>query len=275
MELSIINRQFELPAEISNLEEIRQWLIPKLEFYKSLVVTEDGIKSAKSDKADLNKLRKAIDDKRKEIKKDYLKPYNDIENECKKIISLIDEPIKAIDEQIKAFDEKEKSDKKISLKTAFFKIPHLDWIEFEKILPEKWANKTEKTENLINEIQNRIEKINAEYTEITEMYTDSPLLTAIQERYRTSGSKAETLAYAVTLERQYQTAQRESVSDTLKTDCNNGNIITHKTNQNAIKSDSGSSQMISGTFRLTCTKSQLIALRDFMKDNGISFEVVK
>lgn len=33
--------------------------------------------------------------------------------------------------------------------------------------------------------------------------------------------------------------------------------------------------MISGTFKVTCTKSQLIALRDFMKENGISFEVVK
>lgn len=99
MEFIVTNRNFELPAEISNLEELRKWLIPKLEFYKSLVVTEDDIKSAKAEKASLNKLKKAIDDKRKEIKKAYLEPYQIIEEECRKLLEMIDEPIKAIDSQ--------------------------------------------------------------------------------------------------------------------------------------------------------------------------------
>ena len=33
--------------------------------------------------------------------------------------------------------------------------------------------------------------------------------------------------------------------------------------------------LISGTFKVTCTKSQLISLRDFMKLNKINFEIVK
>lgn len=32
---------------------------------------------------------------------------------------------------------------------------------------------------------------------------------------------------------------------------------------------------ITGAFRVTCTKDQLIMLRDFMKSQGIKFEVVK
>lgn len=222
MELILRNRQFELPAEISNLEELRQCLTPKLEFYKSLVVTEDSIKSAKSDKADLNKLKKAVDERRKEIKKAYLEPYQKIEEECKYIIDMIDEPIKAIDRQIRAFDDKEKDDRKMKLKTAFYKMPHHSWLDFEDVLPEKWANKTEKTEKIISEIQSAVDRINAEYDEITEMYTNSPLLTAIQERYRTSGNKAEALAYAVTLEREW----RENVQNTTVTDCGGSNI-TH------------------------------------------------
>ena len=34
-------------------------------------------------------------------------------------------------------------------------------------------------------------------------------------------------------------------------------------------------KIISGTFQVSCTKSQLISLRDFMKNNGITFKIVK
>ena len=54
-----------------NFEEIKSELEEKLIKYKNLVVTEDGIKAAKADKAKLNKLAAAIEDKRKEIKPCY------------------------------------------------------------------------------------------------------------------------------------------------------------------------------------------------------------
>ncbi|MDE6781165.1 MAG: DUF1351 domain-containing protein, partial [Ruminococcus sp.] len=105
MEFTVVNKTFELPAEISNFEELRQAIMPKINFYKSLVVTEDTVKSAKSDRAELNRLKKVIDDERKKIKACYLMPYQAIEDECKQLIDLIDEPIKAIDGQLKAIDE--------------------------------------------------------------------------------------------------------------------------------------------------------------------------
>lgn len=276
MELIIADRQFELPAEISNLEEIRQWLMPKLEFYKSLVVTENGIKSAKSDKAELNRLRKVIDDKRKEIKKAYLKPYNVIEDECRKITALIDEPIKAIDEQIKAFENAEIQAKREVLEKFFSEENTFGFLTLDDVVNPKWKNKTEKAENLTKEIGAKISEIKTDFEDIQNMYSDSALWTAISGRFaETKGNKFETLAYAVTLERRYQTAQRENVANAAKTDCEKSNIITPVLNQNAVSDDYSTPQMISGTFKVTCTEPQLIALRDFMKDNDISFEVVK
>lgn len=268
MELQLRSAEVNLPQEIENLEQLKAELVPVLEKYNNLVVTEESRTAAKSDKANLNKLKKAITEQRISIKKQYLEPYTLLENQCKEVIALIDEPLQAIDRQLKAFDDKEKYDKKLKLKTAFYQMKHHSWINFEDVLPEKWANKTEKTEKLISEIQTVVDRINAEYDEITEMYTDSPLLTAIQERYRTSGNKAETLAYAVTLERN----QRESNVNTTISNSVSGDIITPATVQTAVKSDSA---MISGTFKVTCTEAQLIALRDFMKAEAIEFEVVK
>ena len=70
MEIKVITDLSVIPHEIDfNSEELKSELIPKLEFYKNLVVTEDSIKDAKSDRAKLNKLKSAFEDKRKEMKK--------------------------------------------------------------------------------------------------------------------------------------------------------------------------------------------------------------
>lgn len=43
------------------------------------MVTEDTIKEGKAEKAKLNKLREAVESKRKEIKKECMAPYTDFE----------------------------------------------------------------------------------------------------------------------------------------------------------------------------------------------------
>lgn len=152
-------------------------------------------------------------------------------------------------------------------------------------MPEKWANKTEKLEKLIEEINKAVDTINAEYDEITKMYLESPMLTAIADQYKRTMNKAETLAYAVTLEKQYQeeqkckeeleAKQRESLENAQICPDNSGNEVTPENKQTAVSVDSGANQSITGTFRVTCTRDQLISLRDFMKANQIKFEVVK
>ena len=79
-----------IPEKIDfNFEEMKAELSDKLAAYNALVVTEDSIKSAKADKANLNKLRTAVEDKRKEIKKLCLAPYECFEKQCKGASPLI------------------------------------------------------------------------------------------------------------------------------------------------------------------------------------------
>lgn len=288
MELQLRYTDLSIPCAIANLEALKAELQPKLDFYKSLVVTEDGIKAAKEDKAKLNKLKKAIDEQRIAVKKKCLEPYETLEKECKEVEKPILEAVKAIDDQIKAFDEEERNRKFLKLKTAFYKTTHHSWVSFNAVLPEKWANKTEKLEKLIEEINKAVDTINAEYDEITKMYLESPMLTAIADQYKRTMNKAETLAYAVTLEKQYQeeqkrkeeleAKQRESLENAQICPDNSGNEVTLENKQTVISVDSGANQnvdIITGAFRVTCTRQQLIALRDFMKANQIKFEVVK
>ena len=51
---------------------MKQELTEKVSMYETLVYTDDQIKEAKADKAQLNKLKKALNDERIRIEKEYM-----------------------------------------------------------------------------------------------------------------------------------------------------------------------------------------------------------
>ena len=84
-EMIIITRQSPGFASFENFEEIKSYLAEQLASYRNLVYTEDNLKLAKADKAKLNKLKKALDERRKEIKKIYMEPYLILEGQIKEL----------------------------------------------------------------------------------------------------------------------------------------------------------------------------------------------
>lgn len=106
-EISVVVLQ--TPGEVSwNYLEIRKRLKDELEVYKKTAYTDDTIKTAKSDIADLRKLAKSIEDRRKEVKEKCLEPYLLIENQAKELVELIEEPIQAINNQVKDYEKRRK-----------------------------------------------------------------------------------------------------------------------------------------------------------------------
>ena len=160
----IINTDLEksLPSVIDfNFEEIKADLTEKLTHYNNLVVTEDSIIAAKGDKALLNKLKEAIDERRKSVKKLCLAPYEDFEKKCKELVSMIENPVKAIDTQIKAFDEIKQTEKYSALE-RFYKdnIGELEnLVAIEKVLNPKWKNAGENLLSLTQDMMSKISKI--------------------------------------------------------------------------------------------------------------------
>jgi len=92
MEFVMGNSLETLPKTIDfNFEELKGQLAESLALYTGLVVTEDGIKGAKEDRAKLNKLREALENKRKEVKRECMAPYTDFEAKVKELVGLIDQ----------------------------------------------------------------------------------------------------------------------------------------------------------------------------------------
>lgn len=190
----------------SNFEDVRNWLNEQLNHYNTLVVTEDSIKAAKEDRARLNKLKKAIDERRKEIKAKIMTPYEKIETDMKKLIAIIDLPIASIDRQIKAFDEQKQAEKFEILKAHYNEIigDFAKCFPIERILNPKWRNIGESVEKLNAEMTDTINRIKADWVVIRENCGE--YVTACKKKYVETMSLSEALAERNKLQSIAQTA---------------------------------------------------------------------
>ena len=98
----------------SNLRIVSMQLKHALEPYKGKQVTLANYKDAKASRADLNKIRKAFEQRRISLHKDYeqpydlwLKDYNEVLAEIDSVSKELDVQIKAVEQQIA--DEKQKA----------------------------------------------------------------------------------------------------------------------------------------------------------------------
>lgn len=145
-----------------NYEAIKADLSQKLEQYQGLVVTEDGIKEAKKDRAALNNLKKALDEKRIATKKQYLAPFDAFESKVKELISLVDKPVVAIDTQIKEYERRE-NEKKTAEITQFFdaSVGGLkELVSFAQLWNPRWLNDSYKMGEIKAEITAAVCQIN-------------------------------------------------------------------------------------------------------------------
>lgn len=147
-----------------NYEELKKEVAERTAPYKGLIVEEDAIPVAKTDLANLRKLEKAIDDRRKTVKKEYNAPYMEFEAKIKDILSDIQAAEQNIDSQVKAF-EKKVEDEKLAQIQKFFGLAFGELakdIRFEKVYNPKWLNKGYKMAEIEEEIAAAANKLYAD-----------------------------------------------------------------------------------------------------------------
>lgn len=158
-----------------DFNSIKAQLSEKMSEYNGLVFTEDKKKDAKADLAELRKYRKSVNDRRVEVKKVYMEPYNQFEANVKELISLIDEPINYIDGQVKEFEEKRIREKKAEIQKTYEEIvPEelKDYIPLECIYGPKWDNAGTTMKSIKQEIEDSVNKAESDISVIKGMNSD-------------------------------------------------------------------------------------------------------
>lgn len=149
-----------VPGElIFNFDELKGQLSERLENYKGLVVTEENEREVTKDKAELNKLVKAIDDYRKNQKKEMSAPITEFENKCKELTSLVTNVVTPIADQLKAFEDARKEEKRTEVQRQVEKIINnlgLNQTHSSQLdIIDKYLNKTQKLTDTINDLEKR------------------------------------------------------------------------------------------------------------------------
>lgn len=139
MELRINEVQF--PEQITfNYEELKQELAEKLSTYETLVYSDEQIKEAKADKANLNKLKKALNDERIRREKEYMQPFNDFKAKINEIIGIIDKPVALIDKQVKEYEDKQKQDRMDKIKALWSEMDVPEGLTLERVFDDRMLN---------------------------------------------------------------------------------------------------------------------------------------
>ena len=238
-----------------NFEENLELLKLEASKYKNLVFTDENIQEAKQTRAILNKVVEKIDTRRKEIKKEFLKPYEELEKQLKQMVEVVKDANSNIDKQVKEYEEKIKLEKKSKILSLwndfeFKKIP------LEKIYQERWLNKTVTLKMIATEMQEKIEEIDKNITMIVNLFKDNQ-----------NKTRKVVADYLLTLDVSQALAKND---DDQKAESLSKEIVSELTNEIKVEDEA----MYRLKFEIVATKKQINELSIFLKENEITYRRV-
>lgn len=292
-----------LPPVEWNYEAVKQWVSDGLAAYEGRVYTEDTVAEAKRDRANLNKLSKAIEDKRKELKSVYLTPYNSFEAQAKELVAMIKKQSDAIDAQVKAYDQKRRDEKLEKIKTELY-APMIgdlaELVPYQRLHDPKWLNVTVGMAAISEALSAKIESIAAGLATLDKLSLPEDvagdvksvflrkfdLAEAIAEKDRILDERermvrylaAQSAARATQEDREEMTPPvEEKPSETQKVgtgEIQEPSSWGHENDKEAQETGVGKNaaeSLMQLDFRVWVTHSQMMALREFLVSNNIKY----
>ena len=161
----------------TNFEEIKAALAAGLEEYKGMVFTAESQPEAKRTVASLRKLKKAMNDRRIEIKKTFMMPYTNFEAQVKELDKLIDEPIDFISGQIEEFERRRVEAKKAMICEIYTGImaEHgtvMEYLPLDRIYDSRWENSTTTQKAITEAITAHVEHVEKDLDTIRAMESE-------------------------------------------------------------------------------------------------------
>lgn len=272
------------PAEVDfpGYQDLKAKVDELAKGWDTYVVTSKSYPYDKKTKAELNHIRKALNDRRKDITKQASQPIDEFTALIKGLDLEIKEAVDHINEGIKVFDEKAKKDKHQQNLIKLGKIATECGIALQKLeYNPKWDNKTASWGKIEEEARQQFETI-------------AERLKARKEAEQVIATKAnEYTKPAMTASPYLQMLDYKSLPDVLTQMDNDHKYLIKQAKQQeenrkkAIEAleqhgdkyvDAKTGEVVdkvhSVTLKLTGTTEQLTALSNFIRDRGISYERV-
>ena len=257
------------PAMVEfNYTELQQALQNSLQAYKGIAYTSDMMRTAKTDRATLNKLKSAIEAERRSVKALCMKPYEDFDRKTRELLEMIDEPVNEIDVQIKKYEASQREIRRQHLQ-EFYETAAGDLandIPFEKIYQKQWTNATTNVRGVEEGLITAVEKYWADLKTIAEKCGEFAVpCKAVY--YRTLN-----LAQAMAEESRLKQIKQKQAQPAPEPQKPEPAPVQPEPEKKAPEAVEQAERTYSLAFRVTATAKQLNALKAFLIDNNITYE---
>ena len=202
-DLELIVSEKTLGSLTTNAKQIRDMVKAALPMYDISNYNDENIDQAKKDKAALNKAAKALNAKRLEIEKEFMKPFREFKDVVTETVKLIGECSAKIDTVVKQNEQQYKDRKKATIKTYFDGL-NVNLVDFNKVFKSEWLNKSASMKSVCNEIDSIFSKVENELSTLKGFGEDFDVL---RTYYMDTLNIASTIQYANRLKEQRERAK--------------------------------------------------------------------
>ena len=154
---------FELTTDLTglrtidfNYDAIKSELDERLSVYGGprAILDKETLKTAKDDRAKLNKLADALKESKLSVKRTVMKPYDAFAAKVDELIGMVTSVNVGIDDAVKGYENAEKDEKRAKIQQFFIlTVGDLkDVLPFERLYNPRWLNATYKAADIEGEI---------------------------------------------------------------------------------------------------------------------------
>ena len=285
---------------INNKEQLDNLVNQTISKYENIVFTDETIQDAKKAKADINKIVKLFDTKRKEVKKSYTEPLKEFEVEMNSYKKRLEQTSNVINEKVKEFEERELEKRTEIIKSTISEMCGAYNVTQDEIpLSNNWLNKTSFNKNqtevtkktlediafVMKSVSNEKDKLeesksiivkysdknNVEPVPFVKMLDNGVELSSViqlidetvESRLENEKRKKAQEEYSQAMEQ----LQKEKIAEGVLIDKDTGEIIKEET---IVKEEK-----MTVVLSITGTKEQMVMLNDYMVAQGIKVQKIK
>lgn len=179
----------------ANFEEYEQRIKAEVSEYEGALFTEDSKAFGKKVIAEMRKKRASVVEATRQVKTEWLKPYDEFKAQVDGLLQYVDKHINDIDSQLKEMEAVRVAKRKADIQALYDSVigEMLEYLPLEKIYDSKWENASVKLPAVKKAMIEVIGKVYEEVTTIKNM--DSEVIPKALEMYKRDLSLANAVKY--------------------------------------------------------------------------------
>ena len=173
-QLTLSIKEKTLGSLVTNIKDVRAFVYERLKDYSAENYNGDA-KKAKEDKAELNKVAEAFDERRRALKKEWDEPFSEFEQIITEISVKIKEVSGSLKQIVDEKETKEKEAKRVEIE-KLWETKEFNLTTLSKIFNQKWLNKTYKINAISSDMDLIIKNINSDLEALDSFGNDTSTL---------------------------------------------------------------------------------------------------